>query len=139
DAVLASVEETIDALLAHKVEQIRNTLTLEIKAQARGASGADTAQATASVPVAEDVRKIAHEAVTEELDQASAHLVSRITEALRQQVEDTQQEILAKQDMFEQERGALRRQIRSLKNTLIMVSTGASLLAIIAIATTVLN
>src|SRR5690606_35435565 len=112
DAALTAVEETFDALIAHKVEQVRNNLALELKAQVLRPAGSegrpDTSEpeAASATVAAEEVRRLAQEAVSDELDQASEHLVTKITDALRERVEDSQQELLARQDVFEQERAA---------------------------------
>src|SRR5690606_5856775 len=41
DAALTAVEETFDALIAHKVEQVRNNLALELKAQVLRPAGSE--------------------------------------------------------------------------------------------------
>ncbi len=145
DAALTAVEETFDALIAHKVEQVRNNLALELKAQVLRPAGnddqpdTDAPDAASAAVAAEEVRRLAQEAVSDELDQASEHLVMKITDALQERVEQSQQELLTRQEVFEQERAALRRQIKQLRRSLLMISAGAGLLAVVAFVTAIMT
>lgn len=124
ETLLASVGPTLDAMLAHKTEQIRNQLLLDLETSRQERPEAAT----------EDLQRLAKTAVSEELGHASEQLVAEITQALREEVEATQRELLARQEMFEQERTAMRRQIRQLRSQLLLTTVGIGLLAILALA-----
>lgn len=132
-----TAEQRAKALASSEIEQLGATVQEQIAGLKAALKRLESAEPMhpefTAQPDPVQIEQIVQERIASELDQASDHLVQRITETLRRQVEETQQELLERQEIFEQERAGFKRQIRSLKQNLALMGAGSGLIALAAL------
>lgn len=142
EAATAAAEQQAKTLATSEVEQLGATLQEQIASLKTALQRLESSEPLhpefAGQPDPDQIEQLVHERISAELDMASDQLVQRITETLRQQVTEAQQELLDRQDMFEQERAGFKRQIRSLKQNLALMGAGSGLIALAALGAALL-
>lgn len=142
EAATTAAEQQAKTLATSEVEQLGATLQEQIASLKAALQRLESSEPLhpefAGQPDPDQIEQLVHERISAELDMASDQLVQRITETLRQQVTEAQQELLDRQDMFEQERAGFKRQIRSLKQNLALMGAGSGLIALAALGAALL-
>src|SRR5690606_18881118 len=142
EAATTAAEQQARTLATSEVEQLGATLQEQIASLKEALKRLESTEPMhpefTGQPDSAQIEQLVHERISAELDQASDQLAQRIIKTLRHQVNEAQQELLDRQDMFEQERAGFKRQIRSLKQNLALMGAGSGLIALAALGAALL-